>query len=133
MGGNGYLMCKKYIGGNSLGLGDVDRDEFCFMDLINVGSTWVFGVISNDVELLYMWNHIKAVKGVYHLYMEESIGLASLNTTTNKDPTTPTKKVADNVYALRKSPRLSNQSSRSQVTTNQSAKSPRSLNIRSHK
>ena len=59
---------KKYIGGNSLSLDDVDGDEFCFNDLIkdiqekttlsSFRVLWVkdgvLCVVSNDTNLLYM-------------------------------------------------------------------------------
>ena len=80
-------------------------------------------MVSNDADLLYMWDHIKAVKGVYHLYVEESSGPTPLiDTTTNEYPTTPTKKVVDYVNDPRKSYRPNNQSSRSQVTLDKSPK-----------
>ncbi|KAM7489953.1 hypothetical protein LguiB_027437 [Lonicera macranthoides] len=140
-GGKWLSNLEKYVGGKKFVLGDVDGDEFCFMDLIkdieekaaltDFRVLWVkegdLGVISNDVELIYMWDHIKAVKGVYHLYLEKISGPSTLiDTRTNKNTTTPIKKVSDSVNALRKSPRLTNQFSRSQIIINQSTKSPKS-------
>ena len=63
------------------------------------------GVITNDVDLLHMWGHIVAVKGVYHLYVEPHC-----NRIPNKEPTTPTKKGSNNVNKS-----TSSQSPRSQI------------------